>query len=227
MVPPTVTWRQSRRDQSPPDRCRCQRRVTAPRLGEPPKRAGVRQVRWRRYDAASPRYPSSHCRRNIVSDMRNAVVGVAAAAVFGLAAACGSAGTGGTSPSNTPAAAPNTTSPPARSVAASGSGTASPNPELICRQVLGTAALLDWAPGSVAQFRAYQYGGPQPTIPLADAFPGVPKSARGAWCATPAGGQATHWWAVVVGYPAASVMTIHGPGEGIGHGPVSGPPQVP
>ena len=179
----------------------------------------------RRYDAPSPRAPSSHCRRNIVADIRNAAVGVAAAAVVGLAAACGSAGTGGTSPSKTPAAEPITMSPPATSVSASGSVTASP--ELICRQVLGTAALLDWAPGSVAQFRAYQYGGPRPTIPLAGAFPGVPGSARGAWCATPAGAHATHWWAVVVGSAAASVMTIDGPGEGVGHGLVFGPPQVP
>lgn len=87
--------------------------------------------------------------------------------------------------------------------------------------------LLAWASGTVADFRAYQYGGPTPTVPLAHAFPNLPASAQGAWCATKEGPQATHWWAVIPGDKAESLITVNGPGEGIPRGTVTGPPQVP
>ena len=100
-------------------------------------------------------------------------------------------------------------------------------PEQICRNALGAAVLLGWAPGTVAQFRTYQYGGPTATVPLADAFHGVPASTRGAWCGTKAGSQSTHWWAAVPRQTAATLFIIHGPGEGISKGSVTGPPRIP
>jgi hypothetical protein len=100
-------------------------------------------------------------------------------------------------------------------------------PEQICRNALGTAVLLGWAPGTVAQFRTFQYGGPTATVPLADAFPAVPANTRGAWCGTKAGSQSTHWWAAIPGQTAATLFIIHGPGEGISLGSVTGPPRIP
>jgi hypothetical protein len=111
--------------------------------------------------------------------------------------------------------------------ATSGTSRAMPlSAEHICHRVLHSAVLLAWAPGTVAQFRAYQYGGPQPTVPLADAFPGVPGGTRGAWCGTKAGRQATEWWAVIPGHPAAFAIGVSGPGEGVRTGAVSGAPIV-
>jgi hypothetical protein len=101
------------------------------------------------------------------------------------------------------------------------------SPEHICHRVLRSAVLLAWAPGTVAQFRAYQYGGPTPRVPLANVFPGVPGATLGAWCATKPGRQATQWWAVIVGNPAALAITVRGPGEGVRSGAVSGPIQPP
>lgn len=101
------------------------------------------------------------------------------------------------------------------------------SPRQICEGSLRSAVILDWAPGTVAEFRAYQYGGPTATVPLAHAFPGMSGNARGAWCGTKEGPDATHWWAVVVGHEPATVITVHGPGEGVRHGPVAAPPHVP
>jgi hypothetical protein len=100
-------------------------------------------------------------------------------------------------------------------------------PEQICRNALGAAVLLGWAPGTVAQFQTYQYGGPTATVPLAHAFPAVPASTRGAWCGTKAGSQSTHWWAAIPGQTAATLFIIHGPGEGISLGSVTAPPRIP
>jgi hypothetical protein len=119
---------------------------------------------------------------------------------------------------------------PARHALTATSGTPRAMPlsaEHICHRVLHSAVVLAWAPGTVAQFRDYQYGGPQPTVPLADAFPGVPGGTRGAWCGTKAGRQATEWWAVIPGHPAAFAIGVSGPGEGVRTGAVSGPIQVP
>jgi hypothetical protein len=104
---------------------------------------------------------------------------------------------------------------------------ASQAPEQICRNALGAAVLLGWAPGTVAEFRAYQYGGPTATVPLADAFPGVPANTRGAWCGTKEGTQSTHWWAAIPGQTAGTLFIIHGAGEGIRLGSVTGPPRIP
>lgn len=100
-------------------------------------------------------------------------------------------------------------------------------PEQICRNALGAAVLLDWAPGTVAQFRTYQYGGPTATVPLANAFPTVPANTRGAWCGTKEGTHSTHWWAAIPGHAAGTLFIIHGAGEGIRLGSVTGPPRVP
>jgi len=99
--------------------------------------------------------------------------------------------------------------------------------EQVCLQAFGSAILLDWTGGTVADFRAYQYGGPKATIPLAHAFPGVPGSTRGAWCGTKKGTQTTQWWAAVSGHQPGRLITITGPGEGVKHGYVTTPPYVP
>lgn len=101
------------------------------------------------------------------------------------------------------------------------------SPQRICQGSFRSAVLLEWAPATVAVFRKYQYGGPKPIVPLAHAFASMSGSTRGAWCGTKAAGDATHWWAAVVGQKPASLITIHGPGEGVRHGLVSRPPQVP
>lgn len=101
------------------------------------------------------------------------------------------------------------------------------SPKQICQGSFSSALLLEWAPATVAVFRKYQYGGPKPTVPLAHVFATMPGSSRGAWCGTKAGPEATHWWAVVVGQKPASLMTMTGGVEGVRHGLVSGPPQIP
>lgn len=101
------------------------------------------------------------------------------------------------------------------------------SPRQICEGGLRSAVLLDWASGTVTEFRRYQYGGPLVTSPLAHAFPGMPGTTRGAWCGTKEGSDATHWWAVVVDHEPATVITVHGPGEGVRHGLVTAPPYVP
>lgn len=101
------------------------------------------------------------------------------------------------------------------------------SPQRICQGSFRSAVLLEWAPATVAVFRTYQYGGPKPTVPLAHMFASMSGNARGAWCGTKAGRDATHWWAVVVGQKPATLITIHGPGEGVRRGLVSRPPQVP
>jgi hypothetical protein len=146
----------------------------------------------------------------MVVGVRGAVPAVAVSAVISACAATSSAPTAVMqTPTTTPSAATPVTA------------------EQVCRDVLGQEVLLDWAPGTVAQFRAYRYGGPKATVPLAHAFPGLSGDTRGAWCGTKGGRQATHWWAAVAGQKAASVITIHGPGEGVRHGLVAGPPTVP
>lgn len=99
------------------------------------------------------------------------------------------------------------------------------SPKKICQGSFSSAVLLDWAPATVAVFRKYQYGGPKNHVPFAHVFPTVPGSAQGAWCGTKAGSDATHWWAVVVGQKPATLW-ISAP-DGVRHGLVSEPPQVP
>ncbi len=101
------------------------------------------------------------------------------------------------------------------------------SPQRICQGSFRSAVLLEWASATVAVFRTYQYGGPKPTVPLAHVFASMPGSARGAWCGTKAGRNATHWWAVVMGQKPATLMIMNGSGEGIRRGLVSRPPQVP
>lgn len=99
--------------------------------------------------------------------------------------------------------------------------------ERVCQDALRGAVLLNSAPATVARFRAYQYGGPTPTAPLADVFPDLAADTPGAWCATTDAPQSTHWWAAVNGRRAASLITINGPGEGVARSSVQGPPQIP
>lgn len=101
------------------------------------------------------------------------------------------------------------------------------SPQRICRGSFRSTVLLEWAPATVAVFRTYQYGGPKPILPLAHVFASMPGSARGAWCGTKAGRNATHWWAVIMGQKPATLMIMNGSGEGVRRGLVSRPPQVP
>jgi hypothetical protein len=155
--------------------------------------------------------------------MRNATIWAGAAVAIELIGGCSGTGTPGSSVGSSPSTA--LTASPRASVATSPGR--SLTPKMVCEDAVGTAVLLDWASGTVAQFRAYQYGGPKATVPLAHVFPGLPGNTRGAWCSTKGGRQTTHWWAVIVGHEAASLITITGPGEGVRHGSVSEPPQVP
>lgn len=99
------------------------------------------------------------------------------------------------------------------------------SPKQICQRSFSSAVLLDWASATVAVFRNYQYGGPKNHRPFAQVFSTLPGNTHGAWCGTKAGPNDTHWWAVVVGQKPATLW-ISGP-DGVRHGLVSGPPQVP
>lgn len=99
------------------------------------------------------------------------------------------------------------------------------SPEQICQTHFKTELLLDWTPATLAGFRTYQYGGPKNHRPFAHLFPALQGSTPGAWCGTNAGHNSTHWWAVVVDQKPASLW-ISGP-DGVRHGLVTGPPQVP
>lgn len=141
-----------------------------------------------------------------------------------LTGACTSASSPGTTQVNASTRAPSTIhSAPTTAPIVAGTRTS----EQLCKEALAPAVLLDWAPGSASQFRDYKYGGPTATVPLAHAFPGVPGSTSGAWCGTKAGSESTRWWAVVPGREPASLITVNGPGEGVPHGLMSGPPRIP
>lgn len=132
-------------------------------------------------------------------------------------------------PSETVSGSPSSTSPvtvgSVSSVVENPAGARSP--KHICEGAFGATDLLDWGPGTVANFRAYQFGGPKATVPLPHAFPAISGSTRGAWCGIRGGPDAIHWWAVVVGHNPATLITITGPGDGAGHGSIAAPPPVP
>ena len=155
--------------------------------------------------------------------MGKAAVWAAAAAALGLVGGCTAP------PAPTSSRSPASTSPgtagTASSVVTSPAGTWSP--KKVCEGAFSASELLAWAPGTVAEFRAYRSGGPAAQPRLAHAFPDIPASTRGAWCGVKDGPDATHWWVVVVGHDAASLITIHGPGEGVVRGLLPLGPYVP
>lgn len=158
--------------------------------------------------------------------MRKAFAWIALATALGLIAGCsGTISQGGSTSPAKPSASTSTGTATPSSSAGTPSGK-SLSLKQICQGGLRSAALLDWAPGTVSEFRSYQYG-PTPTVPLAHVFPSMPGNTRGAWCGTKAGPDATHWWAVVVGQKPATVIIVHGPGEGVRHGLLSVPPRIP
>ena len=158
--------------------------------------------------------------------MRKALAWVVLATALGVVAGCSGTISQGsaTSPAKPSASTSAKTASPSSS-AGTPSGK-SLSLKQICQGGLRSTALLDWAPGTVSEFRSYQYG-PTPTVPLAHAFPGMPGNTRGAWCGTKAGPHATHWWAVVVGQKPASLMVMTGGDEGVRHGLLSVPPRIP
>lgn len=101
------------------------------------------------------------------------------------------------------------------------------SPKQIWQRSFTLTVLFDWAPGAVAEFRSYQYGGPKAAVTLAHAFPNMTGNARGAWCGTREGTTTTHWWPTVVGHKPTSVIIVHGPGEGIRHVLLADPPRLP
>jgi hypothetical protein len=149
------------------------------------------------------------------------VAWAAATAVAALCGACSSASPSMIPADRTSSAAPGHPSSTAATSVPTGT------PKQLCRNALGRAVLLDWAPGTVAQFRTYQYGGPTAKVPLAHAFSRLPGSTSGAWCGTKEGPKSTHWWAVVPGHEPASLIILSGPGEGVVHGSVTAPPRIP
>jgi len=97
-------------------------------------------------------------------------------------------------------------------------------------QAFGKDRLLAWSDATVGDFRQWHYGGPQPSAPLASAFPEHSPTTAGAWCETTApdlGSSYSFWFAVVVG--SAPVQLLNGAfGPGVPEtGQVSGPPTVP
>lgn len=159
--------------------------------------------------------------------MRKALAWVALATALSAIAGCSVPISQGSATTSTkpPATTSTTSANPSSSVGAVSGGSLSP--KQICQGSFSSAVLLEWAPATVAVFRKYQYGGPKATVPLAQVFATFPGSSRGAWCGTKAGPNATHWWAVVAGQKPATLMIMTGAAEGIRHGLVSGPPQVP
>jgi hypothetical protein len=95
----------------------------------------------------------------------------------------------------------------------------------LCLTKFSKAELLAWSPATVKDFRTFQYGGPKANVPLADAFPGVVETTKGAWCGTNRGKDTIRWWAVVAGQQPARVIDINGPGEGKYRGAVT-PPAI-
>lgn len=117
--------------------------------------------------------------------------------------------------------------PTASSTTVGATGTTPTAARQRCQAAFAEVALLAWADGTVEEFRRYQYGGPAPTRPLADAFADLPGNTRGAWCATTVSPDTVRWSAVVNGHPPVTAIEITGPGEGTVRGEVQGPPVVP
>jgi hypothetical protein len=128
----------------------------------------------------------------------------------------------------TTAASPSspTMSPAVPSPTPSVSASAAPlTTQQLCLTKFSKAELLAWSPATVKDFRTFQYGGPKANVPLADAFPGVVETTKGAWCGTKEGKDTIRWWAVVAGQQPARVIDINGPGEGKYRGEIS-PPAI-
>jgi hypothetical protein len=104
---------------------------------------------------------------------------------------------------------------------------AASTPRDVCLSQFSDDQLLSWAGGTVADFRAYQYGGPTPTRPLSAAFAALADDTAGAWCGTRLGSESTRWWAVVGGQQPVKAIDIIGPGEGVKRGAADGPPRIP
>jgi hypothetical protein len=109
--------------------------------------------------------------------MRKALAWVVLASALGVVAGCSGTISQGsaTSPAKPSASTSAKTASPSSSVG--GISGRALSLKQICQRSLSPAVLLDWAPGTVAEFRSYQYGGPTPTVPLAHAFPGMPGNA--------------------------------------------------
>jgi len=101
--------------------------------------------------------------------------------------------------------------------------------ESLCRAALPDAGLSAWGETTVGGLRDYHHGGPTPTYPLQDAFPGVDPTTAGAWCVTvspwdPSAGPSaswpdataaiiqSRWWGVTAGNDPQLAMTVVGPG---------------
>jgi hypothetical protein len=141
----------------------------------------------------------------------SAAARVAALVVVGALCACGAP------KASAPAA---TSSPPASPPGAT-------TTLQLCQAEFSDDEVLSWASGTVTQFREYQYGGPNPTRPLAGAFADLPGDTRGAWCGLRGGVDTINWWAVVEGRQPVKAIDITGPGEGTMRGEAQGPPVVP
>lgn len=158
--------------------------------------------------------------------LKIAVVALALAGCGGSAIGASGALTAGHTATGHPAAGHSTAGRPDTGA----SGAARPSAEAaeqICLRAFGQARLIEWAEGTVASFRSFQYGGPRPVRPLARVFPSLAGTTRGAWCGTRQAAQTTRWWAVVPGYPGARAIDITGPGEGIKRGYIPTGPVVP
>ena len=142
------------------------------------------------------------------------MAGLALVALTGCSAPVDGAPASGTSATSTPSSSPSTV-PPARS------------PHAICSAAFAPGRLLDWTAGTVAEFRAFGYGGPTQIRPLLHAFPGTSASTAGAWCGTLQRPETIRWWAVVPGLPPVKAVDITGDGETVPRGELPQLPRVP
>ena len=157
------------------------------------------------------------------------VAGLALVALTGCSAGVDGAPASGTSGATTPSGSPSTPGTSATSTPSSSPSTVPParSPHAICSAAFAPGRLLDWTAGTVAEFRAFGYGGPTQIRPLLHAFPGTSASTAGAWCGTLQRPETIRWWAVVPGLPPVKAVDITGDGETVPRGELPQLPRVP
>lgn len=98
--------------------------------------------------------------------------------------------------------------------------------EGLCRRTLPDRRVTAWGTTTVGAMRAYRYGGPVATRPLADAFPGAPSGRRGAWCWVRNMPNTGSLWGAA-GSTARRAVTVTGPQPDAVQGVLHRPVQVP
>ena len=138
---------------------------------------------------------------------------ILAVTIAALVSGCGSAASTPASPLGHPShSTANVTRAPARE---------------LCVRTFPRRTVLGWDTATVAQLRAYQFGGPIAHHPMGDAFRGTPVDHVGVWCLLKDATNASSLWGAVAGNEPRRAITVTGPGEGHFRGQMAGPPLVP